>query len=355
MRAYHFSSTSPTLEANLKLKPTAPLPPKANSLARNQLLVRVLATSINPADYKFPSFPIFGRLIVPRPSAPGIDFAGRVTHPGPSTSLTQGTLVFGRLANPQKHGTLGEYVVATTDEVVPLPEGVSPLDAACVGTAGLIAYQSITPHVKPGDNVFINGGSGGTGIFSIQIAKQLGCWVTTTTSPGNVELCKQLGADEVIDYRKGSVVDSLRQTGRKFQLVVDNIGADPKLWSRVEDYTSPGAPFLQVGLPISFASFFAVTKSKFNPPPRKTPLLYTDYQRDTLWPSWLGAPHRRYKMALVYTDTKALAHMGQWLAEGKVKVVKDRVYPYSEAQAAFAQLRAGHVRGKIVIEGPADE
>jgi NADPH:quinone reductase-like Zn-dependent oxidoreductase len=265
MRAHHFSSTSPTLEANLKFNPAAPLPLKAKSLAQNQALVRVLATSINPADYKFPSFPIVGRLLVPRPSAPGIDFAGRVTNSAPSAQLKQGALVFGRLQKPQQHGTLGEFVIASSDEVVPLPDGVSAEDAACVGTAGLIAYQSIVPHVKQGDNVFINGGSGGTGTFGIQIAKQMGCWVATTASAANIELCKQLGADEVIDYRKASVVDSLRQCGRKFQLVVDNVGADPKLWSGVEQYTTPGAPFVQIGLPISFASFWAVTKSKRTP------------------------------------------------------------------------------------------
>jgi NADPH:quinone reductase-like Zn-dependent oxidoreductase len=60
-------------------------------------------------------------------------------------------------------------------------------------------------------------------------------------------------------------------------------------------------------------------------------------------------------MLNVRTEPKALTHIGQWLAEGKIKVVKDRVYSYHEAQAAFAQLRAGHVRGKVVIEGPTDE
>ena len=60
-------------------------------------------------------------------------------------------------------------------------------------------------------------------------------------------------------------------------------------------------------------------------------------------------------MVNVHTDAKALTHMGQWMAEGKVKVVKDRVYPYDEAKAAFEQLRAGHARGKIVIQGPPED
>lgn len=262
MRAYTFTATSPTLEANLKLNPAAALPPRAKSLAPNQALVRVLATSINPADYKFPSFPILGKLLVPRPSTPGVDFAGRVAQHGGNHAFKEGALVFGRLHKPQQHGTLGEYVVAASDEVTSLPDGVSVEDAACVGTAGLIAYQSIVPHVKSGDNVFINGGSGGTGMFGIQVAKQMGCWVATTASSSNIEQCTQLGADHVIDYRKGDVVEALQATGRTYQLVVDNVGMDPTLWSRVEQYTSSSAAFVQVGVPVAFGSMSGLAKSK---------------------------------------------------------------------------------------------
>lgn len=262
MRAHTFTSTSPTLEANLALTTTAPLPPQAKSLAPNQSVVRVLATSINPADYKFPAFPIVGRFMVPRPSAPCIDFTGRVASTGSSNVFQEGTLVFGRLHKPQKHGTLGEYVVASSDEVVPLPQGVNAEDAACVGTAGLIAYQTIVPHVKQGDNVFINGGSGGTGMFGIQVAKEMGCWVATTASSANVGFCKDLGADEVIDYKKGDILEALKATGRTYQLVVDNVGTNPKLWAQMEQYTSPGAPFVQVGLPVAFWSILGIVKSE---------------------------------------------------------------------------------------------
>jgi alkaline phosphatase D len=82
------------------------------------------------------------------------------------------------------------------------------------------------PHVKSGDKVFINGGSGGTGCFGIQIANAVGCHVTTSCSTANVEFCKSLGAEEVVDYRKGSVIEALKASGVKFGHVVDNIGTD---------------------------------------------------------------------------------------------------------------------------------
>lgn len=90
-----------------------------------------------------------------------------------------------------------------------MPDGLDPLNAATIPVAGLTAYQSIVPYVKKGDKIFVNGGSGGTGIFSLQIAKAVGCYIVTTCSTPNVELCKKLGADEVIDYRKQGVYDAL--------------------------------------------------------------------------------------------------------------------------------------------------
>lgn len=100
------------------------------------------------------------------------------------------------------------------------------------GVAGLTAYQSIVPRVKQGDRVFINGGSGGVGCFGIQLAKVVGCHVTTSCSERNVELCRRLGADGVVDYTKVSVADALKEKGWKFDHVVDNVGTNEELiWS----------------------------------------------------------------------------------------------------------------------------
>merc|ERR1719238_545022 len=106
--------------------------------------------------------------------------------------------------------------------IAPMPDGMQVDDMAGVGCTGLTMYQSIKPYVKEGDKIFINGGSGGTGIFGIQIAKALGCHVTTSCSGANVELCKGLGADEVLDYKSVDVVTALKEKGQVFSLVVDN-------------------------------------------------------------------------------------------------------------------------------------
>lgn len=134
MRAYIYNQTSGGLEANLHLSSNAPLPPSASSLSKDQVLVRVLSSALNPVDYKFPEIPIIGGLMVGYPASPSIDYAGRVVASGPGSNLKEGQLVFGRLASPSKFGTLAEYTVAPKDGCIPVPDGVKVADASCKGT-----------------------------------------------------------------------------------------------------------------------------------------------------------------------------------------------------------------------------
>ncbi|KAK2938618.1 hypothetical protein FoTM2_001836 [Fusarium oxysporum f. sp. vasinfectum] len=131
---------------------------------------------------------------MPFPKTPGMDFGGRVVAIGPDIlHIKTGDRVIGRMNPLNSAGSLSEYVVAAYDDIAVLPETV-PLDQAGVAaTAALTAYQSIVPFVKKGDKVFINGGSGGTGTFGIQIAKALGCHVTVSCSTAKVSLCRDLG------------------------------------------------------------------------------------------------------------------------------------------------------------------
>lgn len=212
MRAWQFNSTAGGLENNLKLNASAPLPkPKPD-----QHLVQVLAASVNPVDYKLVEIPLFTRLFLSKPATPAMDFAGRIIAPASGSSLQPGQLVFGRTGTSMIGGAFAEYAIAKSDNIAVLPEGVSPVHGASVAVVGLTAFQSISPYVKDGSSVFINGGSGGTGCYGIQIAKARGCYVTTTCSTANVELCKSLGADEVIDYKSQNILETLVKSGRRY-------------------------------------------------------------------------------------------------------------------------------------------
>ncbi|EHY58121.1 hypothetical protein HRR83_005018 [Exophiala dermatitidis] len=371
MRAWQYTHTHGGIEKNLTLNPSASLPPHdAKSLGHNKVLVQVLAAALNPVDYKLAEAPVLSRLAIKKPASPGLDFAGRVVavgtgegsahhhhqkHQDQHTALTPSTLVFGRINPPTPYGTLAEYTIAHTDAVAVLPEGVDPRDAAGVGTAGLTAYQSIVPYVRKETKdqqqqrtprVFINGGSGGTGTWGIQIAKTLGCYVVTSCSGRNVELCKSLGADEVVDYTTENVVEALKKkatvkpaattTGEsgsedgRFDLVVDNVGSPAALYWRSHEFTTPKAKFVHVGADMSLHSGLEITKR-------------------LLWPGFLGGGKRAYHFIATRNDVAQLDEIGKWLKEGKIRAVNDEVFPMEDVPKAFERLKTKHAKGKIVV------
>lgn len=182
MRAWQWSTCSTTLEEAIHINELAPFPTARRPLSPGESLIQVYAAALNQVDYKFAELPVAGRMAIPKPATPGLDFAGKVVQTGPDCNVKIGQMVFGKLEPKQQFGTLGEYIVGSRAGTVPIPEGVSVEQAATLGVCGLVAYQSIAPNVKSGDRILINGGSGGTGTFAIQIAKALGCHVTATCS-----------------------------------------------------------------------------------------------------------------------------------------------------------------------------
>lgn len=140
------------------------------------------SASLNPVDYKLPELPLIGRLAIPKPATPGLDFSGTIVLSTPTSRLQPGTRVFGKLEPKQQFGTLGEYVVGSSEGTVAVPGGIGMAEASTLGVCGLVTYQALTRHVREGMRVLVNGGSGGTGTFAVQIAKALGAEVVVTCS-----------------------------------------------------------------------------------------------------------------------------------------------------------------------------
>ncbi|KAL4940983.1 hypothetical protein BDV06DRAFT_230035 [Aspergillus oleicola] len=340
MKAWQFTSTTPSMQACMHLNNEAPLPPTAKSLAPDTVLVKVIAAGLNPVDYKFAEIPILGPLIVGRPSTPAMDYAGRVIATGPTTGkyaeadLKPGQLVFGRLEGPSKYGTLAEYTVARRSGCVAIPAGVNPIDAVCATSVGLTAYWCIVHRLKsyPGKRVFLNGGSGGTGTFGIQIAKTLGCHVTTSCSSANVDFCKGLGADVVIDYTQSDVKAELRKM-EKFDLFIDNVGIPTDFYWVAPTFMNPNTHYIQVGAQ-------AVT-----------PMFILGNMFKAWWPSWLGGGKRPYEFMHIVNNVEDYTQIGRWLEEGKVKAIVDEVFGFDEKGPvkAYEKLRTARARGKIVV------
>ena len=140
MRAWRYRTASPDIVSSLKLE-TIPIPtPKPN-----QHLVKVQYLALNPIDYK-PAESILGRLLIRKPATPGLDFAGTIMKPAAGTPFQPGDPVFGVTGtSPFAGHGLAEYAIAQSDNVAPLPTGLSALDASTIPVAALSAYQTTCP------------------------------------------------------------------------------------------------------------------------------------------------------------------------------------------------------------------
>ncbi|MCA1658418.1 MAG: NAD(P)-dependent alcohol dehydrogenase, partial [Verrucomicrobiaceae bacterium] len=186
-----------------------------------QILVRVHAASLNPVDGHMIRDSVIKRLISvsrkPRQTAFGIDCAGTVEAVGKEvTQLKPADEVFGA-----SKGTLAEYVCGSEHAFVTKPNNITFEQAASVPVAALTALQGLRDHgkIKPGQEVLINGASGGVGTFAVQIAKAYGAEVTGVCSTRNVDLVRSLGADHVIDYTK----EDFTQRAERYDMIFDNV------------------------------------------------------------------------------------------------------------------------------------
>jgi alkaline phosphatase D len=332
MRAWQYKSVTGGMEKNLHINESAPRPVPGD----DEILVQVHAMGLNPVDYKVTESPAPLRFLGTT-FIPGADYCGKVVEIGKNAQgFSKGQFVFGAKIGDCAHGSLAQYIAVNKEQAAILPDGVDPQLAATVGIAGLTEYQAISPHVKSGDKVLINGGSGGTGIFGIQIAKALGCHVTTTCSTPNVELCKSIGADEVIDYKSGDVVKALKAKGQPFKLAVDNIGNPANLYKASSAFLPSTAKFAQIGMSPSLSGAAQVGSNM-------------------LRPGFLGGGKAKYNLVIGQASKSNLQTLGEWMKEGKIKGVYDGVYEWKDAPKAYERMKSGRARGKIVIKVPQDK
>jgi len=177
-----------------------------------ELLVQVHAAGVNPIDNMIPTGLFKAVLRFRLPATLGSDLAGVVTEVGSRvTRFKPGDAVFANIFDLGT-GSIAEFAVVPEDAAALKPANLDFVQAASIPMVGLTSWQALKEraNLRPGQKVFIPAGSGGVGTFAIQLAKQLGAKVGTTTSTGNVELVSSLGADEVVDYKKQEFENVLR-------------------------------------------------------------------------------------------------------------------------------------------------
>jgi len=291
-----------------------------------QVLVRVHAASLNLGDWHaMRGRPYIIRLMGLRLRRPkdrllGGDVSGRVEAVGKNvTEFRPGDEVFGMSIR-----TLAEYVAVRDIGLVRKPANVTFEQAAAVPIAAITALQGLRDvgGIRPGQEVLINGASGGVGTFAVQIAKVLGATVTGVCSTRNVDLVRSLGADRVIDYTR----EDFTRTGQRYDLIFDLAGNHSL--SAYKRALKPGGALVLAG--------------------------QTGRKEHSILPiltSRLMAPFVRYRLRSFFASRKKedLNTLREFLETGKITPVIDRTYTLRDVPEAMRYLGTLHARGKVVI------
>lgn len=190
--------------------------------AADDLLIRVVAASVNPVDWKLREGHLAQMIPYEFPLTLGWDVSGVVEAVGAGvTGFQVGDAVYSR-PDIRRNGTYAEYVAVRASEVAHKPRTISHVEAASLPLAGITAWEVLvtTAQLSAGQRVLIHAGAGGVGSLAIQLAKVRGAHVVATASERNLALVKSLGADEVIDYK----AQAFETVAKDIDVVFDTLG-----------------------------------------------------------------------------------------------------------------------------------
>ena len=296
-----------------------------------EVLIEVHAASVNARDWhimrgeprlaRLLDRTIFGRR-GPRVPTRGTDLAGIVQAVGPDVEQWKaGDRVFG-----EGIGTFAQHAVALADQLAAIPSGTDFDGAAAVPLAATTAWLCMNAaDPTPGNNVLINGASGGVGTFAIQLAKSKGLHVTAVVSTRNLAQAQGLGADRVIDYTTDSVIGD-----DTYDVVVDLVG-NLTLRELRRQLRPHGALVLSGG---------GVSGKGRIVGPMKLLIWAQLYSR------FSGL---RLFVPQAAPNTEVLTQIAAMIAAGKVTPVIDRRFELEHAPDAIDYLESEHARAKVVI------
>ncbi len=292
-----------------------------------EVLIGVVAAGLNRADVQQRR-----GLYPPPPGAseyPGLEVSGRIADPGDS-QFTRGDEVVALLSG----GGYAERVAVPAGQVLPVPDGVSLVEAASLPEVAATVYSNLfmTARLDEGQSVLIHGGSGGIGTMAIQLARALGARpIATAGSASKVELVRSLGA-EGINYREEDFVERVLELtdGRGADVILDVIGA--KYLERNVKALAIGGRLVIIGLQggakaeLSLGALMGKRASVIGTTLRSRP---------------------------VEEKSEIMAAVGQhvWplIESGDIKTQVDRTFPLSQAPAAHEYFDSGEHTGKVLL------
>ncbi|TSC72706.1 MAG: NADPH:quinone reductase Zn-dependent oxidoreductase [Parcubacteria group bacterium Gr01-1014_38] len=306
----------------VEINENAPTP----TVSQGHLLIEVHAAGVNPIDWKIREGYMQQMAPLQFPVTLGGDFSGIVMDVGDGVSgFTKGDEVYGQASVlGGGSGSFAEFLSANPTAVARKSKNVSHTEAAALPLAGVSALQALTEHIQLGkgpasatastgkQTILIHGGAGGIGSFAIQLAKHLGATVAATASADDAQYVKDLGADQVIDYKTQKFEDLLHD----YDAVFDTVGGETYARSFkvlrkggviVSMVEQPNAELMQQYGVTAISQFTQVT-------------------------------------------TERLSKLAELVEQGVIKVRLDKTFPLEQAGAALTYLQAGHPRGKVVVE-----
>lgn len=292
--------------------------------AADEILVKMYAASVNPADYIIRRGGNEGlKPLLTLPMGLGIDGAGIVEEVGDQVSeFKKGDRVYG--VPNYLDGSYTEYLAAKANQFALMPHTLSFTEAAALPACARMAYNGMIEKAKvqPGQRVLVHGAAGGIGNLALQFAKASGAYVIGTASAHNADFLKQLGADEVIDYNTQKFEDVVSDMDVVFN-ATPTTTVDETLRLR-------SVPVLKEG------GIFICTHG--------------------VWPSeeFIGLlARRKARVSMAGVDLnhhKIFTEVAKLIDAGKVTAVVSKVYPWEQADQAHRDSETKHVRGKIVLQ-----
>lgn len=287
----------------------APLP----TLNPDDVLIRVVATSVNPVDWKIRKGYLKSMIPYDMPLIMGWDVSGIVEQTGPAvTRFKPGDAVYSR-PDIARNGAYAEYIAVREREIAFKPATISHVEAASLPLVSITAWESLftTANLTAGQKVLIHAGAGGVGSIAIQLAKAKGAHVTTTASAAKSALVKSLGADEVIDYR----AQDFSTLARDMDVVFDTVGGETqeKSWTTLK----PG------GMLVSITDRPSEDRAK--------------------------AEGKRAAFVFIGPNAPILTDLAQMVDLGQVRPIIGAEYGLNDTAKAQEASETGRSTGKIVI------
>lgn len=293
----------------------------------HEILIRVEAAGVNRPDLQQRA-----GLYPPPPGASqtlGLEAAGEIVELGSGvTRWHVGEKVTALLAG----GGYAEYALAHEGSVLPIPSGLTMVEAAALPEAVCTVWANVfeTGALKQNETLLVHGGASGIGTTAIQMARAYGARVFATAGDaGKVKLCEKLGAERCINYRT-----------EDFEMVVRDLGGADVVLDMV------GGPYIQKNLDVLKDHGRLLMIAFLQGPTAQLNLMRLMLKRLTLTGATLRSRSAEEKTRIVHGVER---HVWPWIEAGRVRPVIDSTFPLTEAEHAHARLQSGAHTGKIVL------